>query len=336
MSILMPYPLIFEEQSGNETLTVTFRDHPNIPPDSYAFYEYFCPDPECDCNMVMLGVVTEKLNKQVAMLVYLFDPEDVEPGQPNPCMDYTFQAPYSEHLRDWLAGYLQEDPSYLERLKRHYRQVREAASDPAHPAHSIYLEWESGIPSKDDLPSEMQELLEPQAKKIKAKKHTTSVPRTMLTRYKEITTLTERFCHELLNDEYNDLCLNLAAALARKRPSPLSGGKAEVWAAGIIYTLGQVNFLFDKSQTPHVRADEICEWFDVSQGSASGKARQIRQMLRIGVMDPAWCLPSLLDDNPFAWMITVNGFSIDARYAPPEIQEEAYRKGFIPYIPGRQ
>jgi hypothetical protein len=53
-------------------------------------------------------------------------------------------------------------------------------------------------------------------------------------------------------------------------------------------------------------------------------------------MDPAWCLPSLLDDNPFAWMITVNGFSIDARYAPPEIQEEAYRKGFIPYIPGRQ
>ena len=32
-------------------------------------------------------------------------------------------------------------------------------------------------------------------------------------------------------------------------------------------------------------------------------------------------------------MIEVNGLLIDARYAPREVQEEALRRGFIPYLP---
>ena len=35
------------------------------------------------------------------------------------------------------------------------------------------------------------------------------------------------------------------------------------------------------------------------------------------------------------WMIEVNGFVIDARFLKREIQEEALRKGLIPYIPER-
>jgi len=37
-----------------------------------------------------------------------------------------------------------------------------------------------------------------------------------------------------------------------------------------------------------------------------------------------------------AWLIQVNGFAMDARYAPREIQEEAFRRGMIPYIPGEK
>jgi hypothetical protein len=40
-----------------------------------------------------------------------------------------------------------------------------------------------------------------------------------------------------------------------------------------------------------------------------------------------------MDDNPMAWMIMVNGFIVDVRYMPRAIQEEAYRKGLIPYMP---
>jgi len=53
-------------------------------------------------------------------------------------------------------------------------------------------------------------------------------------------------------------------------------------------------------------------------------------------MDPRWSLPSKLDENPMAWLIQVNGFMVDARYVPRPIQEEALRKGLIPYIPGER
>ena len=35
-------------------------------------------------------------------------------------------------------------------------------------------------------------------------------------------------------------------------------------------------------------------------------------------------------------MIQVNGLIADARHLPREIQEEAFRKGLIPYIPDDQ
>lgn len=34
-----------------------------------------------------------------------------------------------------------------------------------------------------------------------------------------------------------------------------------------------------------------------------------------------------------AWMISFNGLIIDARSLPPEIQQMAYEKGLIPYLP---
>ena len=39
------------------------------------------------------------------------------------------------------------------------------------------------------------------------------------------------------------------------------------------------------------------------------------------------------DDNPLAWMLSVNGVILDARHAPRAIQEEALRLGLIPYLP---
>ena len=164
--------------------------------------------------------------------------------------------------------------------------------------------------------------------------HSESVPASMQQTYTTVTRLTDAFCHEYLNDEYAALSHQLAAALARKRPSPLSRGKPDIWACAIVYALGTVNFLFDKSQTPYMRADELCARFGVSKSSAANKARLIRDMFDMVQMDPRWYLPSRLADNPLAWMIQVNGFIIDARYAPREIQAEAYRRGLIPYVPG--
>lgn len=155
----------------------------------------------------------------------------------------------------------------------------------------------------------------------------------MLPVYKAITALTDSFCEQYLNDEYAVLCRQLAAALARKRPSPLVRGTPKIWACGIVYALGAVNFLFDKSQTPHMRADELCEAFGVSKSSGASKAKAIRDLFNMIQFDPDWCLPSLVDKNPLIWMIQVNGLIVDVRHMPREFQEIAYRKGLVPFIP---
>jgi hypothetical protein len=163
-----------------------------------------------------------------------------------------------------------------------------------------------------------------------------SIPEAMQARYIEITALTDALCHEKLNEEYAQLCREMTATLARKRPSPLVGGHANSWACAIAYTIGSVNFLFDKSQTPYLRADELCAWFGLSKSTGGNKSSQIKQLLKIGLMDMRWTLPSLMDDNPMAWMVMVNGLIVDARQLPLPLQEEAYRKGLIPYIPGEK
>ena len=78
----------------------------------------------------------------------------------------------------------------------------------------------------------------------------------MLWIYQSIGRLTDEFSASRLNDEYAALARRMAAALARKRPSPFQSGNIETWACGILYALGKINFLFDKTQTPHVRAED--------------------------------------------------------------------------------
>ncbi len=160
-----------------------------------------------------------------------------------------------------------------------------------------------------------------------------SVPQTMQKTYDAITALTDGFCRASLNEEYAEMCRTMTAKLCRKRPSPLASGKANSWAAGIVHAVGTVNFAFDKTQTPHTTIPDLRDYFGVGKTSPAGKSKVIRDLLKIGLMEPEWTLPSRMDRNPMAWYIMVNGLVLDARGLPRHLQEEAYRKGLIPYIP---
>lgn len=166
-----------------------------------------------------------------------------------------------------------------------------------------------------------------------SRKKSEAVPSSVEPAYAAIIKLIDTICSQHLNSEYAALAHRLVATLARKRPSPIVRGKPEIWACAILYALGTVNFLFDKTQTPHLRAEELCALCGVSASSGANKAKLIRDMLRMGPMDPNWCLPNLVDRNPLAWMLEVNGFVVDVRHMPREVQEIAYAKGLIPYIP---
>jgi hypothetical protein len=57
----------------------------------------------------------------------------------------------------------------------------------------------------------------------------TSVPKRMRATYEAVVALTDAFCRDHLNDEYRDLARAMAAALCRKRPSPLASGQPRTW-----------------------------------------------------------------------------------------------------------
>lgn len=159
------------------------------------------------------------------------------------------------------------------------------------------------------------------------------VPTALQGKYDEIIALTDQFCLQHLDEEYQAVCQRMTAKLCRKRPSPVSTGKANTWACGIVYSVGRVNFLFDKSQTPYMRADELCQHFGLSPKTGSAKSTAIMTLLDSGQADPNWTLPSKMAANPVAWLIQVNGLIVDARYVPRDVQEEAFRRGLIPYLP---
>ena len=163
-----------------------------------------------------------------------------------------------------------------------------------------------------------------------------SVPEAARPAYDAIVGLTDRFCQAHLTWEYQMLCRKLAAALARKRPSPLTRGKPEVWACAVLRVIGWVNFLDDSSNSPHLKLTAIDKAFGVAESTGQGKAKAIRDLLKIRQLDFRWMLRQRIEDSPMAWMISVNGFIVDARHLKREVQEEAFRKGLIPYIPGEK
>ena len=148
----------------------------------------------------------------------------------------------------------------------------------------------------------------------------------------EIVALTEQFCSEHLNEEYRRLCTEMAIELAELE-APINKGRPTSWASGIVHALGFVNFLHDPSQSPHMTSPEIAKGFGVSQGTMQSKSKMIRDGLELMPFDPDWCLEALLEDNPLAWMLEIDGLAVDIRMAPRELQEQAYQQGLIPYIP---
>lgn len=152
-------------------------------------------------------------------------------------------------------------------------------------------------------------------------------------RAQEVIAGTTRFCREHLDDEYGALCIKLIRRLARKRPSPFNTGEIRVWVGAVLYTLGQVNFLFDSTQRPHMRFDELSRQTGVSKSALATKARLIMNLLRIMPLEPDYCRQEILTRNPLAWMVEVNGILVDARTLSVEVQVDLTRRGLIPQTP---
>lgn len=159
------------------------------------------------------------------------------------------------------------------------------------------------------------------------------VPEAMKDKFLSIQQLTDAFCTQHLNQEYKEVIDAAIAALCRKRPSPLLKGHEHTWAASIVHAVGMVNFLFDKAQTPHCQASDIHAHFGVGSSTCGNKSREIRTLLKMTQDSPDWMIPSMMEQNPLIWMLEINDYIVDVRQMPLHIQEMAYERGLIPYVP---
>lgn len=165
------------------------------------------------------------------------------------------------------------------------------------------------------------------------KRTSLSVPAPMKLTYTVISQQMDEYCTQKLNEEYTPLCRQALATLCRKKPSPPTRGSFESWACGIIYAIGSANFLFDKASLPYATGQDLADAFGISKSTAAAKGKQVRDWLHITHFSPQWTLPSRLSDNPFTWMLSFEGLLADARHLSPDIQEIAFQKGLIPFLP---
>ncbi|MGL5823814.1 MAG: DUF6398 domain-containing protein [Nocardioides sp.] len=137
-----------------------------------------------------------------------------------------------------------------------------------------------------------------------------------------------------LDEEYAELGRVAVGKLGRKRPSPMTRGDLRIWAARAVHTVGQLNFLFDRNQTPHAATDQLSKWLGVQKTTMSNTAKLIRDTLKLSRFDTEFIRRDLIESNPLTWLLEVDGLLLDVRHAPLGVQVQAFDLGLIPYVPG--
>lgn len=133
--------------------------------------------------------------------------------------------------------------------------------------------------------------------------------------------MTGAFCAQKLDDDYFHLCEKLVKKLGRKREVPFQRGRIEIWAAAVVYAIGSINFLFDKSFEPYITADQISEYFGTKNSTVSNKAREIKDMFDMWHFSPEFSTQRMKESNPFTQMVMVDGFIVPIDTIPDDLQQ---------------
>lgn len=134
------------------------------------------------------------------------------------------------------------------------------------------------------------------------------------------------FCMEKLNEDYFELCEKLILKMGRKREIPFKRGKIEIWASAVIYAIGSINFLFDKSFEPYMTSDQICQYFGTKKSTVSNKASQIKNMFDLWHFNPEFSTERMNESSPFTNMVMVDGLILPVTSLPIEMQEIVKRE----------
>lgn len=296
---MVPFYSKFPDLAFRETRFLTLRaPDSGLPAGEYAFIEFYCGDPTCDCRHVVLQVWSKDHGQTVfATINYGWETKEFytqwmggDAKSAREMVGATLDPfnPQSQHS-DTLLRLFQEvvlkDPAYIERLARHYTMFR----------NEILKEQSPGSPSQEQR-SEHR------------------IPKSRRSRFNEIATLIETFAAEHLDDELAGFAIELWARLCRRRAPDCTRGKPGVWAASAIHVIARMNFLFDQSQPVHLTLDTICDFFQTNKTTIGSKATQIEKTLKLGQHnEPGLCRPEFIET--FTNVQLSNGMTVSLKMA---------------------
>jgi hypothetical protein len=134
--------------------------------------------------------------------------------------------------------------------------------------------------------------------------------------------MTDDFADRYLDEEYKRLCRKLIEKMSRKRQVPFLSGRLEIWAAAIVYALGQINFLFDKNFEPYVSAADLCNYFGTSQSTTSQKAKTIRDMFKMRYFDEEFSTERMQKENPLNEYVMIDGLIVPVSAVMKVLEEK--------------
>jgi hypothetical protein len=149
----MPFELFhsrFAELAEAETRTITVLENSDIsgdlPPAAYSFLEMFCNEPGCDCRRVFFTVTSSRTRDTVAVIGYGWESarfyrnwfkqandEDIAELQGPALNTISPQSKHADAILRLFIDVLLPQNTYIERVKRHYKQFRATVDRPRNP-----------------------------------------------------------------------------------------------------------------------------------------------------------------------------------------------------------
>ena len=136
----VPFFKYFSELADTETRVLTIKNSPDLDDGDYGFVELYCSKPGCDCRRVHIMVIKEGVSVSLADINFGWDSPDyytsfhgytddrAAEAILNPLGTQSKYAPYLLNCFKQLIL----DQDYLERIRRHYRMVKQACKTEAH------------------------------------------------------------------------------------------------------------------------------------------------------------------------------------------------------------
>jgi len=138
----------------------------------------------------------------------------------------------------------------------------------------------------------------------------------------QILTQVTNYCQKYLDKEYTDKCSQVFYDLLDENPDIFSRGEDGIWAASIVWAVGSVNFLGDKSFEPYASLVDVCSYFNANKSTVGQKSAKIRKLLNINQFNPTYQTTTLVSDLLNSLVLTPEGFIVPSDMFASESDED--------------